>query len=79
MLEEIESLRQSEYVDAYFMTVPYNALGERTRALQELERAVDERSSALFALAVDPKMDGFKGDRRFARLRDSICCTDRTH
>jgi len=61
------------------MTVPYNALGERQRAFRELERAVDENSGALFALDVDPKMDPFRDDRRFARLRNAVFPATQPH
>lgn len=76
-LDELEALREVEYVDPYFMTVPYNAMGQRPRAFRELERAVDENSGALFALDVDPKMDPFRDDRRFTRLRGKIYANSR--
>jgi tetratricopeptide (TPR) repeat protein len=70
MLEELQQIRASEYVDAYFMALLLEALGLRAKAFQELERAVDENSAALFTLDVDPKLDPFRDDRRFSRLRD---------
>jgi tetratricopeptide (TPR) repeat protein len=79
MYEELEDLRQTEYVDGYFMAVLFEALGERRRAFQELERAVEENSAALFTLDVDPKMDVFRGDPRFDRLRSCIFSAARAH
>ena len=70
MLEELQEIRGSEYVDAYFMALLLEALGLRAKAFHELERAVDENSAALFTLDVDPKLDSFRDDRRFSRLRD---------
>jgi tetratricopeptide (TPR) repeat protein len=72
ILEELEQLRQSEYVDASFMAVFRVALGQRDEAFIELERARDENSAWLHALDVDPTMDGFRNDPRFARLRDEV-------
>ncbi len=49
-----------------------DALGERAEAFKEIERAFDENSAFLYSIDVDPKMDTFRDDRRFARLQDSI-------
>jgi hypothetical protein len=40
--------------------------------LTELERAVMENSSRLYALDMDPKMDELRGDDRFARVRERL-------
>jgi tetratricopeptide (TPR) repeat protein len=66
VLEEIEQIRQTEYVDAYYMAPLCDALGMRDRAFAELRRAVDENSVTLCLLGVDPKMDGLRQDSRFA-------------
>jgi hypothetical protein len=49
-----------------------DALGERTEAFKELERAYDENSAFLYSIDVDPKMDTFRGDRRFTQLQSSL-------
>ena len=46
-----------------------DALGERTEAFKEIERAFDENSAFLYSIDVDPKMDTFRDDRRFTRLQ----------
>jgi DNA-binding winged helix-turn-helix (wHTH) protein len=68
ILAEIEQLRGSEYVDAYYLALLYDALGMRDRAFLELQRACDEGSTTLCLLAVDPKMDPLRSDPRFASL-----------
>jgi adenylate cyclase len=68
ILAQLDALRQSEYVDACYMAVLYEALGERERAFEELARAREENSAWLYSLDVDPKMDPFRGDPRFGRL-----------
>ena len=69
-LEEIQQLRESDYVDAYFVALLYEGLGRRDGAMRELERAVDENSATLFLLDVDPRMDALRADPRFQPLRD---------
>lgn len=71
-LEELEHLRRSEYIDAYAMASLRDALGQGRDAFAELERAAEESSACLYAMNVDPKMDGFRDDPRFARLVDSL-------
>jgi len=72
ILRELEQLRPAEYVDACFMAVFRDALGQRDEAFVELERARDENSAWLHALDVDPTMDCFRNDPRFVRLRDEV-------
>jgi len=68
ILEELEHLRRSEYVDAFYQCVLRQALGHHAQAMNELERAVDENSAFLYSMNVDPKMDVFRGDARYQRL-----------
>lgn len=72
LLEEVEWRRHVEYVDAYFMAVFRNELGQRDGAFIELRRACDENSAWLYSLDIDPKMDSFRDDARFVRLRASL-------
>ena len=72
LLQGLEQLRRSEYVDAYFMAVFLDTIGQRDDAFVELERAVTENSSRLYAIDRDPKMDGLRSDVRFARLRERL-------
>jgi DNA-binding winged helix-turn-helix (wHTH) protein len=76
ILSELERIRATEYVDAYYMVVLREALGQRDEAFLELERAYDENSAALSILRVDPKMDPLRGDGRFARWQQlaATCC-----
>jgi DNA-binding winged helix-turn-helix (wHTH) protein/tetratricopeptide (TPR) repeat protein len=72
ILDELEQRRQFEYVDACFMAWFRAALGQRDEAFRELERAVTENSSWLHSLDVDLTMDYFRGDPRFARVREEV-------
>ena len=71
-LAEIEALRRTEYIDAYYMALLYDALGMRNHAFQELERAFEENSTTLCLLEVDPKIDALRQDPRFEQLRTKV-------
>jgi DNA-binding winged helix-turn-helix (wHTH) protein/tetratricopeptide (TPR) repeat protein len=69
MLEGLEALRRSQYIDAYYMGVFRAALGQPGEAVAELERARAENSAWLYTLDVDPQFDGLRRDASFRRLR----------
>jgi tetratricopeptide (TPR) repeat protein len=88
MLQGLEALRRSEYVDAYYMAVLRSALGQTREALAELDRATAENSAWLYTLDVDPMLDaaagragfgmdlaGRQNSRLIARQRRSSFCT----
>jgi tetratricopeptide (TPR) repeat protein len=72
ILGQLEELRKTEYVDAYFQALLLHALGRKEEAFLELKRAVDENSAALFVLDVDPRMDPLRADPRFGAIRERI-------
>jgi hypothetical protein len=72
ILDELEHRRETDYADALYVAVLRDALGERTEAVKELERAYDENSAFLYSIDVDPKMDAFRGNRRFTQLQSSL-------
>jgi DNA-binding winged helix-turn-helix (wHTH) protein/Flp pilus assembly protein TadD len=72
MLAELIQVRKTQYVDAYYLALLLDALGDRNQAFQELERAYHEKSPVLFMLDVDPNLDPLRTDGRFAVLRDKI-------
>ena len=72
ILDELEHRRETDYADALYMAVLRDALGDRPEAFKEIARAFQENSAFLYSIDVDPKMDTFRGDRRFTRLQNSI-------
>jgi DNA-binding winged helix-turn-helix (wHTH) protein/Flp pilus assembly protein TadD len=72
ILGELEELRQTEYVDGYYMAFLYDSLGRLEEAFVEMERAAAENSPHLFMMDVDPRMDGMRDDPRFACLRSRV-------
>jgi tetratricopeptide (TPR) repeat protein len=72
ILAELTQIRKNQYVDAYFMAVLMDGLGDPDQAFQELERAYHEKSPLLFALGVDPRLDNLRNDPRFAALLNRV-------
>jgi DNA-binding winged helix-turn-helix (wHTH) protein/Flp pilus assembly protein TadD len=72
IVDSLEQLRRSEYVDAYYMAVLRAAVGDRQEAFREVERAFDDNSAWLYQIDIDSKMDTFRGDPRFERLRRTL-------
>jgi DNA-binding winged helix-turn-helix (wHTH) protein len=70
--EQLEGLRHTEYVDAYFQALLLHALGRKDEAFLELERAANENSAALFVIDVDPRMDPLRADPRFEPIRNRV-------
>jgi DNA-binding winged helix-turn-helix (wHTH) protein len=68
ILEELEHIRRTEYVDAYYMAILRAALGQREQAFAELGRAEEECSARLWEFPADPKLDYFRGDPRYKRM-----------
>jgi len=67
-LDELQSLREREYVDAYFVALLLDALGRRDEAFAELERARLENSATLFLMNVDVRGEELRKDPRFKPL-----------
>jgi DNA-binding winged helix-turn-helix (wHTH) protein len=72
LLEELKQIRAATYVDAYYVALLLDALGNRDAAFRELERAVEENSTMLYILDVDPKLDALREDARFLPLREKL-------
>ena len=52
----------------YALTVVYSALGDRDRAIKQLEKGVQMRSLPPFVF-VEPQLDRIRSDPRFEQLR----------
>lgn len=68
VLAELETLSKRRYVSALYPAAIYVALGDKDRAFDWLERAVDERSTYVVQINVEPVFDLLRSDPRFRAL-----------
>lgn len=72
LLDRFEREAGGRYVSPVWLALVHAGLGAEDRVLDQLERAVDDRSDALLFLGVDPVYDGLRSDRRFRALLPRI-------
>src|SRR5881394_653216 len=63
---------KSRYVQAYSFVLMYLALGDKERAIDEMERAYRERDANVAQIKVDPMLDDLRGNQRFEALVNRI-------
>lgn len=68
ILDELKRPSQQKLVPSRKMAVLYAALGEKDRALEQLEKAYSEHLPLLLWLKVGPDFDGLRSDPRFTDL-----------
>ena len=71
-LAELQDLAQSRYVQPLYFAAICLGLGDKSAALDWLDRAYTERNDHLVYLGVDPIADPLRGDPRFAQLLHKI-------
>jgi TolB-like protein/Tfp pilus assembly protein PilF len=67
-LADLQQLAQSRYVSSLYFAAIYIGLGEKTKALDRLDRAYKERNDRLIYLNVDPMADPLRSEPRFQTL-----------
>ncbi len=72
VLEELPSISEHSYASSYYAAALFEALEDRDRAFQWLERAVQERDFWLMCLNADPIMEDLRTDSRYPALREKI-------
>ncbi len=68
LLAEIHEMSATRYVSPYLLAMAYSNLGDKERALAELERAWAIRDGRLAWLGVDPQFDSLRDDARYNAL-----------
>jgi tetratricopeptide (TPR) repeat protein len=68
IMAELNQLSKRAYVSSYDVAMVYAALGQKDRAIAELERAYEEHSTGLKWLRVDWRFDDLRSDPRFQKL-----------
>src|SRR5215471_7503980 len=73
VLVRLNDLAKSRYVAPYALALVYLGLGEKERALDELERGYQRgETNYLFVIKVDPFMDDLRGNPRFEALVQKV-------
>ena len=67
-IAKLRELGKTMYIRPYYIASIYAALGEKDRALEELERSFNEKDCYLGRAAVDPFLDPLRDDPRFKAL-----------
>lgn len=76
LLRELGQRRGAGYVPAYFVALVHAGLGESEGALDELERAWEERDTMLRDLRVDPPWQLLHGSARYRELLRRVRLSD---
>jgi TolB-like protein/Tfp pilus assembly protein PilF len=73
LLGRLEEEAKSRYVQPYALALILTGLGEKERAIDELERVYrDGIGNYLFAIKVDPMLDDLRGQLRFEALAQKV-------
>jgi tetratricopeptide (TPR) repeat protein len=72
VLENLLTSSSERYLGAPYVAEIYAGLGDSDRAIAWLEKGVEERSSALVRLRVNPRHDRLRADPRFVRLMERV-------
>jgi TolB-like protein/Flp pilus assembly protein TadD len=73
VLAQINEEAKSRYVAPYALALAFLGLGEKERALAELERAYQTQdTNYLFVIKTDPLLDDLRGDPRFEALVQEV-------
>jgi hypothetical protein len=61
-------MSKQKYVSPYDLAIIYTGLGEKDRAIEQLNKAYEGRSGWIIHLKVEPLFDPLRSDPRFADL-----------
>src|SRR2546425_5986964 len=72
VLEELREYSKHQYVSPDNQALIYAGLGEKSKAIEQLQKAYDERAGQLIYLKVDPRFDSLRADARFQNLTQRL-------
>ncbi len=67
-LDQLQAQGARQYVSPFYLAEVYAALGSSTEAMNQLEKAYQDRSNSIIFLRVDPEFDSLRADPRFQKL-----------
>ncbi|HEY6307207.1 MAG TPA: tetratricopeptide repeat protein [Candidatus Angelobacter sp.] len=65
MLQKLDQTSHHQYVSPYSKALIYAGLGQNNEAIDQLQKAYEERSLSPPALRCDPRLDGLRSEPRF--------------
>ena len=68
ILDEMKAMARQKYVAPYDLALVYTGLGDKDQAIEQLNRAVEQRSGWYLNLKVEPQFDPLRSDPRFTEL-----------
>jgi tetratricopeptide (TPR) repeat protein len=68
ILEELTAMSRERYVSPYDLAVLYTGLGDKAKAIEQLNKAYEERAGWIINLKVEPLFDPLRSDPRFQDL-----------
>jgi len=73
ILTQLNQEAKTRYVDAYGIGLVFLGLGDKSHAMDELERAYRENDGGdVYNIRIDPMLDDLRGDPRFEALSEKI-------
>jgi eukaryotic-like serine/threonine-protein kinase len=72
VLQRLDSLAAARRASPYDLATVAAALGDRRRAFAWLDAALAEHAPELVDLALDPRFEALRGDRRFVRIARAV-------
>jgi Flp pilus assembly protein TadD len=72
LLQRLDSLSAARYVSPFDLALVADGLGDRRRAFAWLDAALADRTASLVDLAMDPRLERLRGDRRFIRIARAV-------
>jgi DNA-binding winged helix-turn-helix (wHTH) protein/TolB-like protein/Flp pilus assembly protein TadD len=72
VLAQLKQRSRLQYVPAYALALIYTGLADKDQAFEWFERAVEDRSTSMAYLRVEPALNSLRSDPRFAALARRI-------
>ena len=73
ILTQLNQEAKARYVSAYGVGLVFLGLGDKNRAIEELERAYRENDGGnVYNIKIDPMLDDLRGTPRFEELAEKI-------